>query len=118
MPNSPVEPALSGISAQRSLLPPLALFLLICILDVEPIIHRIENRTPKIRLHSYTIHPGIGRDGQFSQARVAQYGDKLDAMVMALDEFSFSGQVSTTLDFPGKGTLINAGVPGQNLRIR
>ena len=44
--------------------------------------------------------------------------DELDAVVMALEEFSFSGQAITTLDFPGKGTLINARMPGQNLSIR
>ena len=43
--------------------------------------------------------------------------DELDVVVMALEEGSFSGQAVTTLDFPGKGTLTNAGMPGQNLRI-
>ena len=77
-----------------------------------------ENRTSKIHPHFYTIHPAICRDGQFNQERIAQGVDELDVVVMAPEEGSFSGQAVTTLDFPGKGTLTNAGMPGQNLRIR
>ena len=118
MPNAPVESAPCGIGARRSRLPPLALFLLTCRQAVSQSSHRIETRTLKIRLHSCNIHPGIGRDRQFNHERIAQGVDKLDAEVIALEEVSFSAQAVTMLDFPGKGiTLINAGMPGQNLRI-
>ena len=40
-------------------------------------------------------------------------------MVMALADISISSQSITLLDFSSKGTtLINAGKPGKNLRMR
>lgn len=81
--------------------------------------HRIENRTPKIRLPAYTIRPAIGRDGRFNPVRISPGFNELDAVVMALADVSISSQSITLLDFSSKGTtLINAGKPGKNLRMR
>lgn len=53
----------------------------------------------KIRLASYNIHLGIGRDGEFSPERIAQVIDELDADAIALQEVSIGGQGFNMLDF-------------------
>ena len=43
---------------------------------------------PALRLASYNIHLGIGRDGEFDPARIAHVIDEIDADVIALQEIS------------------------------
>jgi endonuclease/exonuclease/phosphatase family metal-dependent hydrolase len=63
---------------------------------------RRKNRTLKIRLASYNIHLGIGRDGQFNLERIAQVIDELDADAVALQEVALGGPGVNMLDFLGK----------------
>lgn len=41
---------------------------------------------PQLRLASYNIHLGIGRDGEFNPARIARVIEEIDADVVALQE--------------------------------
>jgi endonuclease/exonuclease/phosphatase family metal-dependent hydrolase len=56
----------------------------------------------KIRLASYNIHLGIGRDGEFNPARIAQVIDELDADAVALQEVSLGAGRFNMLDFLSK----------------
>lgn len=57
---------------------------------------------PKIRLASYNIHLGIGRDGQFNPERIARVINELDADAVALQEVSLGGGGFDMLDFLGR----------------
>ena len=50
---------------------------------------RRRRAADEIRLASYNIHLGIGRDGQFSPERIAAVIGEMDADVVALQEVSF-----------------------------
>ena len=56
----------------------------------------------KIRLASYNIHLGIGRDGEFNPERIAQVIDELDADTIALQEVSLGVQGFDMPDFLSK----------------
>lgn len=45
-----------------------------------------RNQMPQLRLASYNIHLGIGRDGEFNPARIARVIEEIDADVFALQE--------------------------------
>lgn len=53
----------------------------------------------KIRLASYNIHLGIGRDGEFDPERIARVIDELDVDAIALQEVSLGGEGFNMLDF-------------------
>ena len=73
-----------------------------------------QNRIPKIRLASYNIHLGIGRDGQFDLGRVARVINELDADAIALQEVSLGGKGVHMLDFLSERCGMNA-IPGPTL---
>ena len=62
----------------------------------------------KIRLASYNIHLGIGRDGQFNPGRIAQVIDELDADAVALQEVALGAQGFNMLDFLSKRCGLSA----------
>jgi endonuclease/exonuclease/phosphatase family metal-dependent hydrolase len=67
-----------------------------------------QYRIPKIRLASYNIHLGIGRDGQFDLERIARVINELDADAIALQEVSLGGRSIDMLDFLGERCGMNA----------
>ena len=56
----------------------------------------------KIRLASYNIHLGIGRDGQFDPGRIARVIEEIDADALALQEVSLGGGGFNMLDYLSK----------------
>jgi endonuclease/exonuclease/phosphatase family metal-dependent hydrolase len=67
-----------------------------------------QYRIPKIRLASYNIHLGIGRDGQFNLERIAKVIDELDADAIALQEVSLGGKGVHMLDYLSERCGMNA----------
>jgi endonuclease/exonuclease/phosphatase family metal-dependent hydrolase len=63
--------------------------------------------TSKIRLASYNIHLGIGRDGRFEPGRIAQVIDEIDADVVALQEVALGARGFDMLDYLSKACGLN-----------
>ncbi|HVY05324.1 MAG TPA: endonuclease/exonuclease/phosphatase family protein [Burkholderiales bacterium] len=63
---------------------------------------------PRFRLASYNIHLGIGRDGEFQPARIAQVVSEIEADVIALQEVSLGAGKFNLLDYLATQTGMQA----------
>src|SRR4051812_37711187 len=74
--------------------------------SVEPVV--ADARPSTIKLASYNIHIGIGRDGVFAPERIAAVLKELSADVIALQEVPLGPKPFDMLDFLQKATGMHA----------
>lgn len=68
----------------------------------------VADRTSELRVASYNIHLGIGRDGVFRPERIAAVIDELDADVVALQEVALGGPGFNMLEYLARKCAVHA----------